>query len=145
MSPRCERESSGAGDGPGRVHVLVLDGGRRGAESRAEVHHAHDGSAVTAVAHYTANTGYTLTVKSTPPTRQVITSSTSDGGMTNYPVMIVAYGTSVNLVAPATDPTGYTFLEWTVTGSAQPLGQKSITFTMTAATTAVAVYQKNAP
>jgi hypothetical protein len=101
--------------------------------------------AVTAVVHYTANTGYALTVQSTPPKGQVITSSTSHGGITNYTVPDVAYGTSVNLVAPTTDPTGYTFSEWTVSGSAQPPGQKSITFTMTAATPAVAIYLKNAP
>ncbi len=41
---------------------------------------------MTAVAHYTANIGYTLTVQSTPPTKQVITSSTFDGGITNYTV-----------------------------------------------------------
>ncbi len=102
-------------------------------------------SAVTAVAHYTANAGYTLTVQSTPPTGQVITSSTSDGGRTPYPVPGVTYGTSVNLQAPATDPAGYVFSQWKVNGAAQTPGQKSITFTMTAATTAVAVYLKNAP
>ncbi len=52
----------------------------------------------------------------------------------------VAYGTSVNLQAPATDPAGYVFSQWTVNGAAQTAGQKSITFTMTAAATAVAQY-----
>ena len=52
-------------------------------------------------------------------------------------------GTSVNLRAPATDPAGYAFLQWTVNGSGQTSGQKSITFTMIAATTAVAVYVKD--
>ena len=54
----------------------------------------------------------------------------------------VAYGTSVNLQAPATDPAGYTFSQWTVNGAAQTAGQKSVTFTMTAATTAVAEYTR---
>jgi hypothetical protein len=98
--------------------------------------------AMTAVAVYTVNT-YTLTVQSTPLTAVVITSSTTDGGTTNYTVLGVAYGKSVNLAAPATDPTGYTFSQWTVSGAAQTAGQKSITFTMSAATTAVAQYTQN--
>ena len=49
----------------------------------------------------------------------------------------------MNLQAPATDPAGYTFSQWTVNGAAQPSGQKAITFTMTAATTAVAQYTLN--
>ncbi|MGD1002562.1 MAG: InlB B-repeat-containing protein [Candidatus Brocadiia bacterium] len=97
-------------------------------------------AATTAVAQYTASTGYTLTVESTPPTGVAITSSTGDGGTTNYTVSSVAHGTKVNLVAPATDPTGYTFSKWTVNGTAQTAGLKSITFTLTAATTAVAQY-----
>ena len=101
-------------------------------------------AAVTAVAKYTPNTGYTLTVQSTPPGKQVITSSTSDGGMTNYTVPGVAYGASVNLEAPATDPAGYTFSQWTVNGAAQVRGQKSVTFTMDGAVTAVAEYTANA-
>ena len=100
-------------------------------------------AATTAVAQYTANIGYTLTVQSTPPTGLVISSSTGDGGTTNYTVTGVAYGTSVNLQAPATDPAGYTFSQWTVNGAAQTAGQKSITFTMTAAATAVAQYTVN--
>ena len=99
-------------------------------------------AATTAVAQYTLNT-YTLTVQSTPPTGLSIGSSTSDGGTTNYAVSSVAYGTSVNLQAPATDPTGYTFSQWAVNGTAQTAGQKSITFTITAATTAVAQYTLN--
>jgi uncharacterized membrane protein len=101
--------------------------------------------AVTAVAHYTANPGYTLTVQSTPPKGQVITSSTSHGGITPYPVPGVTYGTSVNLQAPATDPAGYIFSQWVVNGAAQPGGQKGITFIMEAPTTAEAVYVKDAP
>ncbi len=46
----------------------------------------------------------------------------------------------MNLQAPATDPAGYTFSQWTVNGAAQPPGQKSITFTMDGAMTAVAQY-----
>ena len=99
-------------------------------------------AATTAVAQYTLNT-YALTVESTPPTGIVIASSTAHGGTTNYTVPGVAYGTSVNLQAPATDPTGYTFSQWTVNGTAQTAGQKSITFTMPSTTTAVAQYTAN--
>ena len=99
-------------------------------------------AATTAVAQYTLNT-YTLSVQSTPPTGLVIGSSTADGGTTNYTVSNVAYGTSVNLAAPVTDPAGYTFSQWTLNGVVQPSGQKSITFTVTAATTAVAQYTLN--
>jgi len=100
-------------------------------------------AAVTAVAHYTPNMGYTLSVQSTPPVKLVISSSTGHGGTTNYKASGVAYGTSVNLQAPATDPTGlYTFLQWSVNGAAQTPGQQSITFTMDAAVTAVAIYVK---
>jgi hypothetical protein len=49
----------------------------------------------------------------------------------------------VNLQAPAADPAGYTFSHWTIGGAAQPAGQKAITFTLTAATTAVAHYTLN--
>ncbi len=63
--------------------------------------------------------------------------------MTNYTVPGVTYGTSVNLQAPATDPAGYTFSQWTVNGAAQSPGQKSITFTMDGAVTAVAEYTAN--
>jgi hypothetical protein len=99
-------------------------------------------AATTAAAQYTLNT-YTLTVQSTPPTGLSMGSSTGDNGTTNYTVPSIAYGTSVNLVAPATDPTGYTFAKWTVNGTAQTAGLKSITFTMTAATTAAAQYTLN--
>ncbi len=99
-------------------------------------------AATTAVAQYTLNT-YTLDVQSTPPTGLSIGSSTGDGGTTNYTIPVIAYGTSVNLQAPATDPTGYTFSQWTVNGAAQPAGQKSVTFTVTAGTTAVAQYTLN--
>ena len=40
---RCERERAGAGDGPGRIHVLAVDAERRGAAGRAKVHHVYDG------------------------------------------------------------------------------------------------------
>jgi DNA-binding beta-propeller fold protein YncE len=99
--------------------------------------------AVTAVADYTANPGYTLSVQSTPAKGQVITSSTSDGGVTNYTVDGVTYGTSVNLQAPVTDPAGYTFLQWAVNGAAQSPGKKAVTFTMEGAVTAVAEYTAN--
>ncbi|MGO8705917.1 MAG: InlB B-repeat-containing protein, partial [Candidatus Brocadiia bacterium] len=102
-------------------------------------------AAVTAVAKYTANISYTLTVQSTAAVKQVISSSTGHGGTTNYTKAGVAYGTSVNLQAPATDPAGYMFSQWTVSGVAQPAGQKSVAFTITAATSAMAVYVKDAP
>ena len=63
--------------------------------------------------------------------------------MTNYTVPGVTYGTSVNLQAPVTEPAGYIFSQWTVNGAAQAPGQKSITFTMYAAVTAVAHYTSN--
>ena len=39
---RDEREPPGAGDGPGRLHFLAVDGERRGAGRRAEVDHVRD-------------------------------------------------------------------------------------------------------
>ena len=102
-------------------------------------------AAVTAVAQYTVNTSYTLTVQSTPPTGLVVGSSTGQNGKTNCTKSGIAYGTSVNLQAPATDPTGYTFWQWTVNGMAQTAGQKSVTFTMDGGVTAVAVYSKDVP
>ena len=100
-------------------------------------------TSLTAVAQYTLNT-YPLTAQSTPPSGVVITSSTGNNGTTPY-TNTVAYGTVVNLVAPATDPTGYTFQHWTQNGVATVLGTgpKSITFTMHMAMTAVAVYTTN--
>ena len=98
--------------------------------------------AMTAVAQYTLN-GYTLTVQSTPPTGLIIGSSTGRRRHDELHDDGVAYGTSVNLQAPATDPAGYTFSQWTLNGAAQTAGQKSITFTMDAAMTAVAQYTAN--
>ena len=97
---------------------------------------------MTAVAEYTLN-GYTLAVQSTPPTGLIIGSSTGQDGTTNCTIPGIASGTSVNLEAPATDPAGYTFSQWTLNGAAQPDGQKSITITMDAAVTAVAHYTAN--
>ena len=82
---------------------------------------------LTAVAQYTLNSG-TLVVQSTPPTGLSIGSSTVYAGTTNYTVANVAAGTSVNLVAPTTDPAGYTFAQWAVNGVAQAAGVKSVTF-----------------
>ena len=139
-----EREPRGAGDGPDRVHLLAVDGERDGSDCGAEVHHVHDArSDTTAVAQYTLNAS-TLNVQSTPPTGLSIGSSTGHAGTTNYAMPSVEAGTSVNLQAPATDPTGsYTFAQWTLNGAAQTPGQQSITFTMSAATTAVAQYTLN--
>ena len=100
-------------------------------------------TSTTSVATYTTNT-YALTVQSTPPTGLSIGSGTGDGGTTNYTVPSVAYATNVDLVAPAADPTGYTFAYWTLNGTPQTPGAKEITPTMPAmAMTAVAVYTTN--
>ena len=99
-------------------------------------------AATTAVAQYTVNT-YTLTVQSTPPTGVVIASSTGHGGTTNYTVPGVAYGTSVNLLAPATDPTGYTFSQWTVNGAAQTTARSPSRSRCLRGMTAVAQYTVN--
>ena len=40
----------------------------------------------------------------------------------------LANGATVDLTAPATDPSGYVFSEWTVNGAALTAGQKSVTF-----------------
>ena len=58
-------------------------------------------------------------MQSTPPTGLSIGSSTGQGGTTNYTKAGVGYGTNVNLQAPAADPKGYTFSQWTVNGAAQ--------------------------
>ena len=98
-------------------------------------------SNATAVAQYISNSYYTLTVQSTPPTGLSIASGTGNSGTTNYYTQVsVASGTGVNLQAPATDPPGYSFLQWTVNGTAQTAGLKNITFTTAADTTAVAQY-----
>ena len=83
---------------------------------------------------------YLLAVQSTPPTGLSVGSSTGDGGTTNYTVPGLAAGVSVNLQAPATDPSGYTFVQWTLNDTAQTAGQKAITFTMTTGALAVAQY-----
>ncbi len=81
---------------------------------------------------------WTLTVNSTPVQGVGITGTYP--GTTNYSATGVTDGTAVSLTAPANDPAGYTFSQWTVNGAAQTSGQKTITFTISAATTAVAVY-----
>lgn len=83
---------------------------------------------------------FSLTVESTPPTGLGIASSTADGGTTKYTKTGIPAGSSVNLQAPATDPTGYIFSQWMAGGAAQTPGQKSITFTMNKTMTAVAEY-----
>ena len=82
-------------------------------------------------------------MQSTPPVRLAISSITGQSGTTNYTIPGMEYGTSVILQAPATDPAGYTFSQWTVNGAAQADGQKSVTFTMDGAVTAVAQYTSN--
>ena len=69
----------------------------------------------------------------------VIGSTTGDGGTTNYTVPGIVYISSVNLSAPAMDPSGYAFSCWTINGANQNPGLTNLTFTMPMqATTAVA-------
>ena len=82
----------------------------------------------------------TLTVQSTPPTGVTIGSTMGEGYPTNYTIPGAECPTNVNLQAPATDPAGYTFSEWTVNGTAQTAGLKTISFVKTEPTTAVAQY-----
>ena len=57
-------------------------------------------------------------------------------GATGSPTL--AAGTAVTLTAPDTDPVGYVFSNWVVPGVSQQAGQKTVGFTVNAATTAVA-------
>ncbi len=123
-------------DGAGNIYVADVN------NCRIEVIGRVINRNLLVVAQYTLNSG-TLSVESTPPTGLSISSGTGDGGTTNYTVPSVASGKSVNLVAPAADPAGYTFAQWTLDGTAQPASQKSITFAMKAARTAVAQYTLN--
>jgi hypothetical protein len=93
----------------------------------------------TATAEYRV-TGILLTVQSAPITGVSITSTTGQPGMTNY-VQSVTAGTAVNLNAPSTDPSGYTFVSWQLNGTAKSTGKKALNFTMTAASTAIAQYK----
>ncbi len=107
-------------DGPGNV-IYVADA----ANNRVEVLAQN----ILAVAQYTTGTStYTLTVQSTPPTGLSVGSGTGDGGMTNYSVTGIVLGQSVDLQAPATDPAGYTFSQWTLNGASLGVGLKSVTF-----------------
>ena len=69
-----------------------------------------------------------MLVGSAPPSGLSIGSTTGDAGTTGYGLLGILPGTSVNLAAPATDPSGYVFSEWTVNGAALTAGQKSVTF-----------------
>jgi hypothetical protein len=95
-------------------------------------------TATTALASYAA---INLAVQSTPPTGVVIGSSTGHGGTTNYSLQALASGTSVALTVPGADPAGYYFYQWKIAGAAQPVGQRTIGFTITAPTTVLAVYR----
>ncbi|MCX7047800.1 MAG: hypothetical protein NTX50_20235 [Candidatus Sumerlaeota bacterium] len=83
---------------------------------------------------------YTLTVNSTGASGVGIGSTTSHGGTTNYTKTGLASGASVNLSAPSTDPTDYTFARWRLDAVDQTAGQKTLNFTMTGNRTAEAVY-----
>jgi len=52
----------------------------------------------------------------------------------------IAWGTSVNLSAPATDPVGLQFSYWTLNEVTQPAGQKELNFEIAGDSAAVAVY-----
>ena len=91
---------------------------------------------------------YTLTTQSSPITSVSITVSPSDNsaqsnGSTNF-TRTYNSGTSVSLTAPAAAASGqvdYTFVRWTLDGADQTAGQTSLSVTMSAAHTVVAVYQ----
>jgi hypothetical protein len=99
-------------------------------------------AATTAMATYGA---INLSVQSTPPTGVVIESSTGHGGTTNYTLQRLASGSTVTLTVPDADPAGYTFYQWKIAGVAQLVGQKTIGFTISKATTVLAVYRTNTP
>jgi len=85
---------------------------------------------------------WALGVQSTPITGLSITSSAA-GGTTNYTAKLDK-GSQVTLSAPATHSVGgtdYEFVRWTLNGADQTAGQASLSFSITADTTAVAVYQ----
>ena len=84
---------------------------------------------------------WTLDVQSTPITSVSISSSPS--GTTNYSAELDE-GASVSLTAPAAHSAGdtdYEFVRWTLNGADQAAGETSLSFTITADTTAVAVYE----
>jgi len=83
----------------------------------------------------------TLTVRSTPPKGVTISSTSGHGGSTDYTRSSIVQYSQVNLQAPGSDPSGYTFVRWTLDGVNQSAGQKSITFEMTGNRTAEAVYE----
>ena len=65
---------------------------------------------MTAVARYTANIGYTLTVDSTPPTGLFISSSTGQSGTTNYTKAGVVQRGERESPSPGDGPDGIYFL-----------------------------------
>jgi hypothetical protein len=81
-----------------------------------------------------------LLVNSSGPSGVAISSTTGHGGTTHYTKMGIAGGASVNLTAPATDPVGYLFSRWTLDGVNQTAGQKTLNFTATDSSVAIAVY-----
>ena len=80
----------------------------------------------TAVAVYTPES-YTVTVQSTPLTGVASVQATATAGRrTTSSIRLSSPEKSVNLQAPATDPTGYTFSQWTLNGLSQGAGQKTV-------------------
>ena len=104
---------------------------------------------VSMTANHTARAIYaplwTLTVQSTnPATGVAITSNRVDwngasNGTTGFTRQYLN-GTSVTLTAPATSPTGKAFVRWTLDSVDQAAGVTTVTVSMAAAHTAVAVY-----
>jgi len=85
---------------------------------------------------------WALHVQSTPITGVSIASSAA-GGATNYSATLKD-GSQVSLTAPATYSVGdtdYDFVRWALNGANRTAGQRSLSFNITADTTAVAVYQ----
>ena len=126
---RHERGPRGPGYGFGRGQLRAVGGERPGLWVGQYGRLVHGDRGTTAMAQYTGDTNVsTLLVLSAPPTGLSIGSSTGDGGNDRLQRAGYSAGTTVNLSAPAADPSGYVFSEWTVNGAALTAAQKSVTF-----------------
>jgi Flp pilus assembly pilin Flp len=120
----------------------LLDGANAGSANPITVASGTGGQTKTLKAVFVQGT-YTLTVQSSGVNNVAITGTPS--GTTDYTNTVLG-GTTVTLTAPATKTQGsntYSFVKWQRDGVDQPAGQQTLTFTMPANTTAVAVYVKN--
>jgi hypothetical protein len=81
-----------------------------------------------------------LMVNSAGPSSVAIASSTGHSGTTFYTKIGITNGTLVNLQAPTTDPVGFVFSHWTLDGTDQAAGEKSLVFAATTSSLAVAEY-----